>query len=104
MIGIWTASQLMPVDVPSLQRMSEAAFTIADSESLEFDPLKNEDEFTRSLTALEDPRLIENAGLNETEQELPELDEQVVEVEDPHAAFVFASIRTAANVATLEAA
>ena len=94
----------MPVDVPSLQTMSEAALMIAESESLVFEPLKNELEFTRNLTAFEDPRVIENAGLNETEHELPDAEEQVVEVEDPHAALVFASIKTAAKEPTLDAA
>lgn len=97
MIGIWTASQLMPVDVPSLQIISEAAFTIADSESLVFEPLKNELEFTRNLTAFVDPRVIENAGPKLTEHELPVAGLQLVVVAEPHAAFVFASIISTLN-------
>jgi hypothetical protein len=92
-IGIWTDSQLIPVDVPSLQRISEAALMIAESESLVFEPLKSELELMRSLTALLEPLVIVNAVLNETEQELPVVGLQLPAEEDPHVAFVFASIR-----------
>lgn len=97
MIGIWTDSQLIPVVVPSLQRISEAAFTIAESESLVFEPLKNALEFTRNLTAFEDPRVIENAGPKETEHELPAPGVQVPCEAEPHAALVLASIKSAVN-------
>ena len=89
----------MPFVVPSLQRISEAAFTIAESESLVFDPLKNALEFTRNLTAFEDPRVIENAGPKVMEHELPAPGVQVCWVADPHAALVFGSIRPVVNAA-----
>ena len=71
MIGIWTASQVMFEVVPSFQRMLPAALTIAESESLVFDPLKNELELTRSLTVFEVPRVMTNPGAKVIEHELP---------------------------------
>lgn len=83
--------------------MSEAALTIADIESLVFEPLKKLLETTRNLTAFVVPRLIENAGPKLTEHELP-VGLQDVVVADPHVAFVFASTRVTLNAVAVDAA
>ena len=67
----------MLVLVPSLHLISVIAFTVAEIESLVFEPLKNALEFTRNLTDLELPLLIEYAGEKETEQEVLDAGVQV---------------------------
>lgn len=107
MIGIATASQLMPLVVPSLQRISpppEVSIT-AEKESLVFVPLKYPLEFIRNLTALELPLVMENAGLKLIEHELPAPVVQVMFATAlPHVAFVFASIKLEVITVPLETA